>query len=105
MASDEAKYNLTDDGASHEFFELLWTKDELNFGPSINIPDTIIFKSSQPTCWYFTARNGRIKKKNRQNLINARIEEAFTKYLLGYDVVACFIRLHSETGEEDNNER
>jgi hypothetical protein len=36
--------SLTTDGISEEFFELLWSRDELNFGPSLNIPDTIIFK-------------------------------------------------------------
>jgi hypothetical protein len=83
--------SLTTDGISEEFFELLWTKDELNFGPSVNIPDTVIFKYGQPTDWYFTAKNGRIKKKSRANLIGARIEEAFTKHILGYDVIASFI--------------
>ena len=35
---------LIEDGVNEEFFNLLWTKDELNFGPSVNIPDTVVFK-------------------------------------------------------------
>ena len=100
MANDPQQlFTLTSDGISLEFFNLLWTKDELNFGPAINIPDTIIYKMGTPANWYFTASNGKIKRKNRQNLMNARIEEAFTKYLLGYDVIATFI--HIESTEED----
>jgi len=100
MSDEKNIFTLSSDGISFEFFNLLWTKDELNFGPSVNIPDTIVFKSGTPSNWYFTASNGRIKRKNRQNLMNARIEEAFTKHLLGYDVVAFFIHVES-TDEED----
>jgi hypothetical protein len=83
------------DGISEEFFHLLWLKDELNFGPSINIPDTVIFKYGQPVTWYFTDSKGKIKKKNRNNLLNARIEDSFTKNVLGYDVIATFISFGS----------
>ena len=92
------------DGISEEFFNLLWTKDELNFGPSINIPDTVIFKYGQPVTWYFTASNGKIKKKNRNNLLNARIEDAFTKNTLGYDVVATFISMGRTTPGQTEQE-
>ena len=99
----EAGPSLTNDGISDEFFELLWSKDELNFGPSINIPDTIVFRYGQPMTWYFTAHNGRIKKKNRANLISARIDEAFTKHILGYDVIASFISVPVFDGESTNH--
>jgi len=101
--SAQQLFTLTSDGISLDFFNLLWTKDELNFGPSINIPDTIVFKMGTPSNWYFTASNGRVKRKNRQNLMNARIEEAFTKYLLGYDVIATFIHIQP-TDEDGDNE-
>lgn len=32
-----------------------------------------------PLCRYFTAQDGKVRRKNKQNLINVRIEEAFTK--------------------------
>ena len=95
-SENEAVVSLTDDGISEELFALLWTKDELNFGPSINIPDTVIFRYGQPTLWYFTASNGRVKRKNRQNLLSAKIEEAFTKQILGYDIVATFVSVPIE---------
>jgi hypothetical protein len=88
------------DGINENFFNLLWTKDELNFGPSINIPDTIIFKYGQPVSWYFTTAQGKIKKKNRSNLLNARIEDSFTKNILGYDVIASYVSFPvTESGE------
>lgn len=88
------------DGINENFFNLLWMKDELNFGPSINIPDTIIFKYGQPIAWYFTTAQGKIKKKNRSNLLNARIEDSFTKNILGYDVIASYVSFPiTESGE------
>ena len=71
--------SLHGDGISDQFFHLLWSKDELNFGPTINIPDTIVFKYGQPLHWYFTGVDGKLKKKNKPNLVNVRIEEAFTR--------------------------
>ena len=94
MTSNQANTTISGDGISEYLFNLLWTKDELNFGPSINIPDTIMFKYGQPICWYFTASNGRIKKKSKHKLMNARIEEEFNKHILGYDVVATFIHIN-----------
>jgi hypothetical protein len=68
--AQSAGVDLNSDGVSYDFFNLLWTKDELNFGPSINIPDTVIFKYGQPISWYFTAKNGKLKKKNSKNRSN-----------------------------------
>lgn len=99
LESDEAG-SLATDGINEEFFRLMWLKDELNFGPSLNIPDTIIVKYGQPTSWYFTAQNGKIKKKNRQNLMNARIEETFTKHVLGYDIIAVFVNVYIDPDPE-----
>jgi len=79
------------DGVSEEFFNLLWMKDELNFGPNVCVPDTVIFRHGMPSNWYFTASNGRVKRKNRTNLISSRIEDVFTKHILGYDILATFI--------------
>jgi hypothetical protein len=101
--AQSAAIDLNCDGISLDFFNLLWTKDELNFGPSVNIPDTVVFKFGKPVCWYFTAKNGKIKKKNRQNLMNARVEEYFLKHLLGYDVVATFISIPAENATEEKN--
>lgn len=102
MSVDAKQRTLTDDGFSEEFFHMLQTRDEVNFNPNINIPDTIVFKYGQPTQWFFTSSNGRIRKKNKNNLLNARIEECFNKYILGYDVIASFVTMpeaNPETGE------
>lgn len=79
------------DGVSDYFFQLLWCKDELNFGPPINLPDTIVFKFGQPIHWYFTGVDGKLKKKNKHNLVNVRIEEALTRHIVGCDIVAYYI--------------
>ena len=99
LAQDEAG-SLSTDGINEEFFRLMWLKDELNFGPSLNIPDTIVVKYGQPTSWFFTAQNGKIKKKNRQNLMSARIEETFTKHILGYDIIATFVNVYIDADPE-----
>lgn len=104
LPMEKQTQSIETDGASQALFNLLWTKDELNFGPSINIPDTIIFQYGQPLVWYFTASNGKIKKKNRNNLLNARIEDAFTRNILGYDVIATFIAFPPETGSPDQTQ-
>ena len=36
----ERKSDLEGDGISEDFFNYLWMKDELGFGPSVNIPNT-----------------------------------------------------------------
>eukprot|EP01041_Mallomonas_annulata_P000320 gene320-580_t len=87
----EKSSHLDCDGISDSFFDLLWTKDELNFGPDINIPDSIIFRTGQPVTWYFTSSKGKIKRKSRQNMVLAKIEQSFMKHSLGYDVIATFI--------------
>ena len=66
-------------------------KDELDQGPKINIPDTIIFKYRQPAYWYFTASNGQVKRKSKYNLMNVRIEETFTRNRMGSDIVAYYL--------------
>lgn len=101
--STEKLQSLSKDGISEDLFKLLWSKDELNYGPSINIPDTIIYKYGTPVSWYFTSTNGKIKKKLKQNLVSAKIEETFNKHVLGYDVLALFISMPGESEAPQNN--
>ena len=69
MGDTETKSNpLVSDGITEELFLMIWSKDELNFSPSINVPDTIVYKYGQPVQWYFTSKGGRVRRKNRQNL-------------------------------------
>ena len=102
--TEEKFLSLGKDGISEELYRLLWTKDELNYGPPMNIPDTIVYKFGQPVCWYFTSISGKVKKKNKGNLISAKIEEAFNKQVLGYDVLAQFISIPSERESESTVE-
>ena len=83
--------SLEGNGISEAFFNLLWSKDELNFGPIVNIPDTVVFKDGLPISWYFTSLDGRIKRKKREKLDSRAIEESFTTRALGYDILATFI--------------
>lgn len=100
MSESVSQYKLNDDGINEDFFKILWKKDEVNFGPSVNIPDTILYRYGQPVNWYFTAQDGTIKRKKKLNLFNAKIEEAFMKNILGYDVIATFI--HIPRNSEDS---
>eukprot|EP00515_Schizochytrium_aggregatum_P014615 CAMPEP_0202089550 /NCGR_PEP_ID=MMETSP0964-20121228/41396_1 /ASSEMBLY_ACC=CAM_ASM_000500 /TAXON_ID=4773 /ORGANISM="Schizochytrium aggregatum, Strain ATCC28209" /LENGTH=909 /DNA_ID=CAMNT_0048657643 /DNA_START=1 /DNA_END=2730 /DNA_ORIENTATION=- len=89
---------LEGDGVVENLFHYLWCKDELDEGPCINIPDTIIYKFRSPAYWYFTSKSGQIKRKSRYNLANIRIEEAFTRKVVGSDVVAYYLSTNAETG-------
>lgn len=88
--------NLDTDGVSGTFFDILWAKDELNFGPDVNVPDTIVFRSGQPNAWFFTAKNGKLKKKSRQNMVLAKVEQSFMKHSLGYDIIATFVTISDD---------
>ncbi|GMH78962.1 hypothetical protein TrST_g4447 [Triparma strigata] len=98
MASAGA--TLHGDGVSDAFFQFLWQKDELNFGPTINLPDTVIYKFGQPVQWFFSGLDGKVKRKHKQNLVNVRIEEAMTKKVIGSDIVAYYIA--TEIDDETN---
>ncbi|CAK9085349.1 Small glutamine-rich tetratricopeptide repeat-containing protein beta [Durusdinium trenchii] len=89
---------LEGDGMVENLFHYLWCKDELDAGPVINIPDTVIFKFRQPAYWYFTSKSGEIKKKSRYNLTNIRIEEAFTRKSIGSDIIAYYLSTNPDTG-------
>jgi hypothetical protein len=97
-----ANFPLEGDGIIENLFYYLWCKDELDHGPAINIPDTIIYKYRQPAFWYFTAKDGTVKRKNKGNLVNVRIEEAFTRKATGSDIIAYYISTGSEDGENQN---
>eukprot|EP00163_Fabomonas_tropica_P004094 TRINITY_DN13627_c0_g1_i1.p1 TRINITY_DN13627_c0_g1~~TRINITY_DN13627_c0_g1_i1.p1 ORF type:complete len:788 (+),score=186.29 TRINITY_DN13627_c0_g1_i1:361-2724(+) len=57
--------------------------------PSVRIPDTVIIgEGGRITNWYFTSVDGRIKRKNRVNLLVDNVYKAFTKKKNARDVVA-----------------
>jgi len=93
------KLPLEGDGVIRNLLHFLWAKDELDEGPRINIPDTVIYEFRQPAIWYFTSKNGQIKKKGKYNLSNIRIEEAFTRKAIGSDIIAYYLSTNVETGK------
>ena len=83
---------LEGDGISDVLLNWLHAKDELGYGPSLWLPDTVVYKFGQPIHWYFTSGlDGKLRRKNKQNLVNVRIEEAFNKRNSGCDLVAYYI--------------
>ena len=55
-------------------FSYLWQRDELGCGASnVSIPDTIVFRHRQPAFWFFTSKDGSLKRRNRANVTNAKI--------------------------------
>ena len=70
----ESHVLLDHDGFVEAFFHLLWAK---NFNgepcPEILVPDTIIYKFRIPAYWYFTGTDGRLRRKNKANIVNTKI--------------------------------
>lgn len=86
-------FPLEGDGIIENLYHYLWQKDELNCGPEgIKLPDTVVYRYYQPYFWYFTSKDGSLKRKNKASVTNAKIEEAFlSKKATGSDVVAFYI--------------
>ncbi|CAM9851853.1 unnamed protein product, partial [Phaeothamnion confervicola] len=82
---------LEGNGVSQHLYEFLWCADELNYRPAVNVPDTVVYRFGQPVHWYFTAQDGRLKKKLKTNIINAKIEDEFCRKSGGATVVAYYI--------------
>lgn len=60
------KYPLEGDGFISHIYHYLWTKDDLARGPlGVRIPDTVVFRFRMPVAWFFTSRDGTIKRKAR----------------------------------------
>ncbi|KAF0688245.1 Aste57867_20115 [Aphanomyces stellatus] len=87
----EANWSLEGDGLVENLFYYLWCKDEFGGGPSLLIPDTIVYKFTQPAFWYFTSKSGKVKKKAKGSLANVQIEREFCRKLCGVDIVAYYI--------------
>jgi hypothetical protein len=83
-------HSLHGDGICEELYHHLWCKDEQDRSPSVRVPDTIVYKYGQPVHWYFTGQDGQLKKKLKNNVINAKIEDAFVNRAVG-DIVGYYI--------------
>ena len=70
------------EGILGAFFSILWHKGvgkRMHQLTGVNIPDTILYLYSKPLHWYFSCKNGEIKKKSRSRLNSRHIEEQFLK--------------------------
>ncbi len=60
--------------------------------PHLNLADTLLYKFHLPACWYFTAADGTLKKKNKSALTASNIYRQFTRHCSApSDVAACHI--------------
>lgn len=80
MAGGDSTPTLVDhDGFVEAFYHMLWAK---NFNgepcPEVLVPDTIIYKYRIPAYWYFTGSDGRLRRKNKANIVNQKIFKDFT---------------------------
>ncbi|KAF0754084.1 hypothetical protein DYB28_002716 [Aphanomyces astaci] len=87
----EANWGLEGDGVVENLFYYLWCKDEFGGGPSLLVPDTVVYKFTQPAFWYFTSKSGKVKKKAKASLTNVQIEKEFCRKSCGVDIVAYYI--------------
>eukprot|EP01138_Halocafeteria_seosinensis_P010341 gb/GECG01010559.1/.p1 GENE.gb/GECG01010559.1/~~gb/GECG01010559.1/.p1 ORF type:complete len:1970 (+),score=290.76 gb/GECG01010559.1/:1-5910(+) len=91
-------------------FHYLWTKDALHRNPAgVRIPHTVIYRHRQAYSWFFTSKDGSIKRKNKQNIHNTTIEQTFLKAKNEEcDIVAKFVDLSSSRSQQqqagDNEE-
>lgn len=90
---------LHGDGLLDSFFYYLWIKnpDEEHLN-EFRIPDTVIYRYSQPRAWYFTSRQGLIKRKSKEKLTAQNIEAEFSKNISDSGIVATYTCINSLNG-------
>lgn len=103
---------LEGDGVGDRLFELLWKRDLFSDSAlALRIPDTVIFRYSAPSVWYFTSVDGTIKRKTKAKVNGDHIFEDFVKRTSSSGIVACYvysIHANNEPGPEpspDSNEQ
>ena len=47
--------------------------------PTLNIPDTVIFKYASINAWYFTNKAGKVKRKTKERLNISAIQKKFLR--------------------------
>ena len=61
--------NIEGTGFKTSLYYMLWLKDSiLQINNKFYIPDTILFKFDNPIEWFFSTKNGQIKKKSKNKL-------------------------------------
>jgi hypothetical protein len=103
MEHEVHDWPLEGDGLVENLYYYLWCKDEFGGGPSLLIPDTVIYKGQHPATWYFTSKSGKVKRKLTSSLSNVQIEKEFTRKSFGVDIVAYYIYMKNGTFETYDN--
>lgn len=73
-----------------DFFGKIWQKSPYLRNKIIRIPDTV-YIDDEPTEWYFTSKDGKIRKKLRENITKKNIFNHFLKKSRESDIIATFI--------------
>merc|ERR1719183_706928 len=82
---------LEGDGVGDRLFELLWKRDLFSDSAlALRIPDTVIFRYSAPSVWYFTSVDGTIKRKTKAKVNSDHIFEEFLKHASSSGILACY---------------
>lgn len=85
-------FNFDKDGLLDIIYQFAWQKIPPNSTTTFfNIPDTVIYKYQQPRFWYFTSKDGTIKKRSPNKLKTDIIKEYFTKNISPSEIVAWFM--------------
>ena len=70
------------DGIIEELYYILWKKqDYLKDAESLydlDIPDTVIIKFNIISNWYFTSKEGKLKRKNKISLTREAVYDTFS---------------------------
>ena len=96
-ALDSKTATLADhDGFVEAIYHQLWARNFNGEPCQVLVPDVIIYKYRIPAYWYFTGTDGRLRRKNKANIVNQRILTDFTAGVrTDRDVVACHICEHA----------
>lgn len=89
-------FNFDKDGLLDIIYQFAWQKippDSSN--TFFNIPDTVIYKFQQPRFWYFTSKDGTVKKRSPNKLKTDIIKEYFTKNISSSEIVAWFMYIEN----------
>ena len=92
------------DGVVDKIYHLLWQPDDINQKPSckFDIPDTILYRKNAPTFWYFTSKQGYVKRKRTKNITPDKILESFKKKNHSSGILAYFLYNLDENGKPIN---
>jgi len=95
--------DLKGTGLVEPLYHYLWEKDKLNNAGTlkVNLPDTIIYRNGKPAYWYFTAKDGGVRRRCNENLNAAEIMRVFTVKTSGYksDIIAVFMYAQRNVSE------